>query len=170
MMLSEKAFLGVKRAYGVLFSYIISVIENLGSDKALEILKEVVQKRGKEDGLELKRRLEVVSDSIVDGLAVYSAFIQDSGMNFDIIEMNEKKIVLKIGKCPVFEASHEAILDCQYFGERMCRLIYLPLASAVVSTINPNLSVDLIRYRTFHDGYCIEEISRKRILKPLIKE
>jgi hypothetical protein len=158
---SKKSFLGVKRAYGVLFSYIISVIETLGSDKALEILKEVVQRRGREDGLELKRRLGVVNDSIFDGLAVYSAFIQDSGMNFDVIEETDEKIVLRIGKCPVFEASHEAILDCQYFGERMCRLIYLPLASAVVSVIHPNLSVDLVRYRTFHDGYCIEDISLK---------
>lgn len=161
MMPSKKTFLGVKRAYGVLFSYIISVIEDLGSDKALEILKEVVQKRGRDDGLELKRRLEAVNNDMFDGLAVYSAFIQDSGMNFDVIEENEEKIILKIGKCPVFEASHEAILDCQYFGEKMCRLIYLPLASAVVSVINPNLSVDLVRYRTFHDGYCIEEISLK---------
>jgi hypothetical protein len=161
MTTSKKSFLGVKRAYGVLFSYIISVIESLGSDKALEILKEIVQKRGREDGLELKRRLGVVNDNIFDGYAVYSAFIQDSGMNFDVIEENEEKIVLRIGKCPVFEASHEAIVDCQYFGERMCRLIYLPLASAVVSVINPNLSVDLVRYRTFHDGYCIEDISLK---------
>ncbi len=158
---SKKSFLGVKRAYGVLFSYIISVIESLGSDQALKILKEVVQKRGREDGLELKRRLGVVNNNIFDGLAVYSAFIQDSGMNFEVIEENKEKIVLRIGKCPVFEASHEAILDCQYFGERMCRLIYLPLASAVVSVINPNLSVDLVRYRTFHDGYCIEDISLK---------
>jgi len=158
---SEKSFLGVKRAYSVLFSYIISVIENLGSDKALEILKEVVQKRGREDGSELKIRLGIVNDKIIDGLAVYSAFIQDSGMKFDVIKETKEKIVLRIGKCPVFEASHEAIVDCQYFGERMCRLIYLPLASALVSVINPNLSVDLVRYRTFHDGYCIEEMSLK---------
>ena len=161
-MPSNKTYLGVKRAYSVLFSYVISVIESLGSDKALEILKEVVLKRGKEDGLDLKRRLKVESDDILDALAVYSAFIQDSGMTFNVIEKNEKKIVLKIGKCPVFEASHEAILDCQYFGEKMCRLIYLPLASAVVSIINPYLSVDLVRYRSFHDGYCIEELSLKR--------
>jgi len=158
MTSSNKSFFGVKRAYGVLFSYIISVIESLGSDKALEILKEVVQKRGRKDGLALKRRLGVVNDNIFDGLAVYSAFIQDSGINFAVIEETDEKIVLRIGKCPVFEASHEIILDCQYFGERMCRLIYLPLASAVVNVINPNLRVDLVRYRTFHDGFCIEEI------------
>ena len=161
MIPSKETFLGVKRAYCVFFSYIISVIENLGSDKSLEILNEVVQKRGKEDGLDLKRRLKTESDDVSDGLALYSAFIQDSGMNFDIVNKAENKIVLRIGTCPVYEASHEAILDCQYFGERMCRLIYLPLASALVSVINPNLSVDLVRYRTFHDGYCIEEMSLK---------
>jgi len=162
MMRSKETYLGVKRAYSVFFSYIISVIENLGSDKALEILNEVVQKRGKEDGSDLKRRLKIKSDDISDGLAIYSAFIQDSGMTFDIIDNDENKIVLRIGKCPVYEASHETILDCQYFGEKMCRLIYLPLASAVVSVINPNLSVDLVRYRSFHDGYCIEKMSLKK--------
>lgn len=157
-----EVFFGVKRAYAILFSCVVDLVDRLGSDEALGLLGKAVKRRGRADGMELVRRLGDVDDGLGGGLAVYGAFLRDSGIEFDVVERSADRVVLRVGRCPVFEACHEAVLDCGFFGERMCRWLFLPLASAVVGVVDARLRVGLVRYRHFHDGYCLEELVLER--------
>lgn len=149
---------GVRRAYAAWFAYIIDIIEEIGTAKALDTLSRVIKRRGEADGKALIKRLGVKGGDIDAGLAVYSAFLADCETEHEIAEKGENKVLIRVSKCPIYDAYYGAGIDCNWQAEKMCKTLTLPLINAVLEQVNPNLKVMLKKYRSSSEGYCLEEL------------
>lgn len=134
----------------------------MGTEKAFDLLSKVVEARGRVDGKALAERLGVVGGGIDAGLLVYEAFLTDCGVDHQVVERSDERALIRVGKCPFYDAYHSAVLDCDWLAERMCRSLIHPLITTILREVNPGLSSMVRRYRFFSGGYCLEEIALKR--------
>lgn len=158
-MAREEAGAGVQGAYAILFAYIIAMVGEIGTDRALDILSKVVEKRGRADGKRLIRKLGVSSGGIEAGLVVYGAFLDEWGAMHNVVEKTEGGVLVRVERCPLYEAFHSAEINCDWMVEEICRRLTLPLSSAVIKQVNPSLRVGIRKFRVSNDDYCLEELS-----------
>ncbi len=157
--MADRGTIGVQRAYAILFAYVVNAVEELGTQEAFSLLTKVVEERGKEDGRGLIRRLGIHGDDLEAGLAVYQAFLRECGVECQVVEKSKDRAVMRVGKCPIYDAYHSAITDCDWLAESMCKNMTHPLLTAIVKQVNPRLKSSIRRYRTFSNGYCLEELA-----------
>lgn len=130
----------------------------MGTERAFDILSRVVEVRGGDDGKALIERLGIDGSGIEAGLSVYEAFLADCGIDHRVIERSDGRALIRVGKCPIYDAYHSAVLDCDWLAESMCRNLTHPLITAMVRQVNPRLRSLVRRYRSFSNGYCLEEL------------
>jgi len=150
---------GTKRAYALWFSYILSASRDLGSDKTVELIAKVANRRGRADGAELKEKLGIRNNDLNSALKVYAKFMSDSGAEVKILCAEDTKAIMKIDSCPIFEGFRSAGMTCDWLTETMCKTLTLPLLQAIVNEVNPNLRIKIQKYRSSPEDFCLEELS-----------
>lgn len=162
---------GVRRAYGIFLAYVIATVKELGTDRVLEVLSRTIRRRGSADGQELVSRLGLQGRTDLEaGLAVYGAFLSDAETEYQVVERSDRRATLKMSGCPIFDGYHAAGMTCDYLTENLCRNITLPLMTAVVSQVNPELKVKLKKFRASPDDFCLEELTLEPIAQKSGKE
>lgn len=161
-MATENFTPGVQRAYAVLFTYIIAIVQEVGTEKAFSILSKVIEERGEADGRALIKRLGINGRDLESGLAVYRAFLSDGGIEHEIVEMNKDRALIKMDNCPIYNAYYSMGVSCDWLVEVMCKEMALPLITNIVKQVNPGLRPVIKRFRSSREGYCLEEL----IIKP----
>ncbi len=157
-MAREEAGSGVQRAYAILFAYVIAMVEEVGTEKAFSVLSRVVEERGKADGRALIRNLGIEGRDIDSGLAVYSAFLTQGGIRHEVIEKAANRVLIRIGKCPIYDAYYGTGIACDWLVEVMCKNLALPLITSVLREVNHKLRSVVKRYRSYSEGFCLEEL------------
>ncbi len=150
---------GTKRAYALWFSYILSASRELGSDKTVDLIAKVANRRGRADGAELKEKLGIRGDDLNSTLKVYEKFLSDSGAEVKTLCAEETKAIIKIDCCPIFEGFRSAGMTCDWLTETMCKTLTLPLLQAIVNEVNPSLKIRIRKYRSSPEDFCLEELS-----------
>jgi predicted ArsR family transcriptional regulator len=157
-MAPEKITPGVQRAYAVLFTYIIAIVEEVGTEKAFSVLSKVVEERGKADGKALIKRLGINRGDLEAGLAVYSAFLSDSGIVHEVLEKRKDRVLIKVDNCPIYNAYFSLGVACDWLVEVMCKEMTLPLITNILKQVHPRLRPSIKRFRSSREGYCLEEL------------
>lgn len=151
-------FDGVRRAYDLQILYVMKVIEQLGTDKALDLLEEACQRQGVLVARELRRKLPEGLSSIEIGAEVYRRFMEDAGAEINIHKQDEKSVTFLINRCPFFEAFLDVGVDCGMFLNGLCTHLTLPSIQATLTEFNPRLRVEPVLTRESAEEFCLERV------------
>ena len=151
-------FLGVKRAYTLLFLYIMEVIEELGSQPAFDILMKAVEKQGEMIAKEIKTQIPAELSLLEVGAEVYRLFMVDVGSEVSIYKKNEKSITFLIHRCPFHEAYLDVGVDCGIFLKGLCSSFTVPAIQATLMQFDNRLRIENLVTRDSSEGVCLERV------------
>ncbi len=157
-MAVEDTFNGAKTALTLLHAYINTVAQGIGMEQALAMDTMMCEAMGAAQGRMLQAQ---VGNGEFDAQTAHpllrSAIEQGFGILSEVIEESPQRVVLKIARCPVFEAAQALGMDAEAI-KTSCRASSIPFMAAMAKQLNPNLSYQLVEFRTSADDCCEEAI------------
>ncbi|MBE0633727.1 L-2-amino-thiazoline-4-carboxylic acid hydrolase [Candidatus Bathyarchaeota archaeon] len=154
----EFMFDGVRRAYDLQILYVMKVIEQLGTDKALELLEEASKRQGVIIAREMRRKLPKDLSSLQIGAEVYRRFLEDAGAEIKIHKQDEHSVTFLINRCPFFEAFLDVGVDCGMFLNGLCTHLTLPSIQATLNEFDQKLRVEPVLTRESAEEFCLERV------------
>jgi hypothetical protein len=154
----ENMFDGVRRAYDLQILYVMKVIEELGTDKALELLEESSKRQGVIIAREMRRKLPEGLSSLEIGAEVYMRFMEDAGAEIKIHKQDERSVTFLINRCPFFEAFLDVGVDCGMFLNGLCTHLTLPSIQATLNEFDEKLRVEPVLTRESAEEFCLERV------------
>jgi hypothetical protein len=88
---------------------------------------------------------------------VCSHLVASLGFTTEVTETNAQEVVIKVGRCPAFEAAQLLGQDLQT-SEAGCRAEAIRFMDTVVKQLNPRLRYELRKYRSAPEDSCVEAI------------
>jgi hypothetical protein len=79
------------------------------------------------------------------------------GFSIEIVEKSPKRVVIRNDRCPFYEAARTVGMDDKAI-EAICRIGSMKVADTAVKQLNPNLSIQVTKFRSAPDAPCIEKI------------
>ena len=151
-------FDGVRRSYDLLILYVMKVIEQLGTDKALGLLEDASKRQGVITAREMKRKLPDGLSTLDTGAEVYRRFMMDAGAEIKIHKRDETSVTFIIERCPFFEAFLDVGVDCGMFLNGLCSNLTLPSIQATLNEFDPDLRVETVLTRESAEEFCLERV------------
>ena len=151
-------FDGVRRAYMLQILYVMQVIEELDTDKALEFLEKASERQGVLIAREMKKTLDPNLSSLEIGAEVYRRFMTDAGAEISVHKKDEVGVTFVINRCPFFEAFLDVGVDCGMFLNGLCTHLTLPSIQATLSQFDPKLKVEAVLTREAAEDLCLERV------------
>ena len=151
-------FEGVRRAYMLQILYVMNAIEEIGSDKALELLERSSQRQGVIVARQMKKTLPEGMTSIEIGAKVYRRFMSDTGAEIRVHKQDETSVTFVINRCPFFEAFLDVGVDCGMFLNGLCTHLTLPSIQATLNQFDPRLKVEAVLTREAAEDLCLERV------------
>ncbi len=160
-MSTKDKFNGAKIVYTDYYTYLNTVAQEIGMDRALSIMTKSDEARGIEIGKKIRDEAGGEVFGLEKAAKTIISMAKGIGGIDHVIEKGKdpKKVVTvtKFGKCPVYEAAKEVGLD-DHTIEAMCRAGSLRFLDEVAKHLNPKLSYRLREFRSTDYGGCVEEI------------
>ena len=78
-------------------------------------------------------------------------------LNFQVTEESPQRVVIRAGRCAVFEATQALGIDVKSI-EAVCNAGSNRFDDMLVKQLNPGLSFHLRKFRTSADDFCEEEV------------
>ena len=153
----EDVFSGAMTALVYYNAYMNSVAEEIGEDKATSLGIKMGETMGAMQGQMLK---EQAGDIEIDALAAFELMgniYTGLGIGTEVIEESPQAVIAKAGRCPEYEAAKMLGMDDKKIEDR-CRKVYLAFGNTIVSQLNPDLSVELRKFRSSADDFCEEVV------------
>ncbi|MBD3172871.1 hypothetical protein GF326_10400 [Candidatus Bathyarchaeota archaeon] len=154
----ESMFDGVRRSYDLLILYVMKVIEQLGTDKALELLEDASKRQGVITAREMKRKLPDGLSTLDTGAEVYRRFMMDAGAEIKIHKRDETSVTFIIERCPFFESFLDVGVDCGMFLNGLCSNLTLPSIQATLNEFDSDLRVETVLTRESAEEFCLERV------------
>jgi predicted ArsR family transcriptional regulator len=151
-------FEGIRRSYALLTLFLMEVIEELGTDRALEMLQLAVEKQASIIERELRRKIPEDVPPLEKGVEVYRAFMEDAGAEVTVHEKNKSSVTFLVRRCPFYEALLDVGVDCGYFLGGLCNNLTLPAIQAVVARFDPRLKLEPMLVRESAEEFCLERV------------
>lgn len=151
-------FDGVRRSYDLLILYVMKVIEQLGTNEALELLEDASKRQGVITAREMKRKLPDGLSNLDTGAEVYRRFMMDAGAEIKIHKRDETSVTFIIERCPFFEAFLDVGVDCGMFLNGLCSNLTLPSIQATLNEFDPDLRVETVLTRESAEEFCLERV------------
>jgi len=151
-------FDGSRRAYMLQILYVMNAIEELGSDKALEILEKSSERQGVIIARHMKKTLAEGMSSLEIGAEVYRRFMSDAGAEIRVHKQDEKSVTFVINRCPFFEAFLDVGVDCGMFLNGLCTHLTLPSIQATLNQFDSKLKVEPVLTREAAEDLCLERV------------
>lgn len=150
---------GATVAYTAYFSYVKTLINELGKEKALAYMTQSDTARGTKAGAEIKAATGGKDFSVRETMDTIVDMAKGIGGIDEILEVTDDHAKTKtaFGKCPVYEAGKAVGLEDEEI-ETLCRASSLPFLDSVVKQLNPNLCYLVTEFRSEKYQGCIEEI------------
>jgi len=151
-------FSGARRVYALCFFFLMEVIEQLGTDRALELLLKAAEKQAEVIERELVGQLKA-TDPLEKGFEVYSRFMEDLGAKVLAKARSGNNISVRVDRCPIYEAFLDIGLDCGFWMQGLCTNIVLPSIEATLKRFDPTLRLSLEKYRASAEDTCQIKVS-----------
>lgn len=149
---------GVRRAYTLIFLLMMELVEELGSDRALEMLRKAAEKQAKIFEKELSIETSSSMNSIDRGFKAYRTFMEGLGAEVEVHKRGEAFITLRVERCPLYGAMIDAGVECGDLQGGLCANLILPTMQKVLERIDPGLRLRAKLTRQSIDDFCLEEI------------
>ena len=151
-------FDGARRAYMLQILYVMNAVEELGSDKALEILEKSSERQGVIVARHMNKTLPEGMTSLEIGAEVYRRFMSDAGAEISVHKQDEKSVTFVINRCPFFEAFLNVGVDCGMFLNGLCTHLTLPCIQATLNQFDSKLKVEPVLTREAAEDLCLERV------------
>jgi len=157
-MASTETFRGAQNAFTFLYAYLNTVGQEIGMERAIALDTTMCEHMGTHQGRAIKAQagLDQVDVALASSLAARS-IDEALGISSEVIEESAQRVVLKVGRCPIYEAAQALGMDGATI-EAICRASALRYMDTMVKQWNPNLGYRLKQFRPSADGHCIEEV------------
>lgn len=152
------AFEGVRRAYLLLLLSVMEAMEALGTDRALEMLQRAAEKQADIVAGELRRGLPDDLGPLDLGLEAHRRFMGDAGAAVEVHRRGDASVVVRVGRCPFYEALLDVGVDCGHLLNGLCRNLILPALQAVLRRLDPRLGLEAEMMRRSAEEFCLERI------------
>jgi hypothetical protein len=151
-------FNGVKRSYTLLILFLIEVIEELGTDRSLEMLQKAIEKQAEVIYRNLLRDLPKNLTPLEIGETVYRIFMDEAGAKIFDHERTDSSITYRVSQCPFFDAFIDVGIDCGYFLGGLCSNFTLPAIQSILRRFDERLTVESRLIRDTAEEFCLEKI------------
>jgi hypothetical protein len=156
-MSSEDIFEGARTMYTFFSAYRAALADALGEEQIIALDKKIFEILGTNFGHALKEHVGDKDLDVKEAIELVKGFLGSMGMPLEVIEESPTMVRCKVGHCPIYEGSQRAGLDYMPL-EVMCRSAQLFFMDALVKAFNPNLSYQLIKFRSAPEDFCEEAI------------
>jgi hypothetical protein len=156
-MAIEDVFNGARSAFTFYFAYLNTVAQEIGMERALALHTKMCEAMGAMQGKMMKEQAGIEEFDAKTAYSLTKSVPESIGISMEVLEESPQKVVIKTGKCPIYEAAQMLGLDAKTI-ETVCRAGALRFMDTAAKQLNPNLSHQLRKLRTAADDFCEEEI------------
>ena len=151
-------FNGVRRSYTLLALLLMEVIEEVGTDRSLEMLQSSAEGQADSLAREMGAMVPEGLGPIERGALIYRRFMGDAGANVTVHEKGEGWITFRVGRCPFYEALLDIGVDCDQFLGGLCRYLTLSSIRATLARFDQRLMLEPVLVRGSAEEFCLERI------------
>ncbi len=157
-MATEEILEGARNGLTFFYAYLNLVSQEIGMEHAIDLSVKVNEMMGDANGRRIKEQFGDKDIDISTATMVALHSIKDAfGITSEVIEKSPKRMVVRCSRCPVYDAAQSVGIDNET-KETLCRKGSLKFMDAMVKQLNPNLSYQLVKFRSGSDECCEEEI------------
>ena len=156
-MATKDAFAGARTGFMFLEAFVGAVAREIGIERTLGIITKMSEDFGAKQGKMMKQQ---TGSKEIDAKAAWpllKSAVEDIVLNFEVVEENPKRVVVKAGRCAVYEAGQALGMDGKTI-EAICHAGGNRMDDMLLKQLNPALSYRLRKFRATADDFCEEEI------------
>ncbi len=151
-------YTGIRRSYTLLVQLLMEVIEELGTDRSIEMLQTAVERQADIIEKELRNKIPHELPPIKKGITVYRDFMESAGAEVALREEDDYQATFWVKRCPFYEALLDVGIDCGYFLGGLCTHLTLPAIQATLTRFDPRLKLETVIVRESAEELCLERI------------
>ena len=151
-------YTGIRRSYTLLVQLLMEIIEELGTDRGIEMLQTSVEKQADIIEKELRDKIPKELPPIKKGITVYMDFMESAGAEVTLREEDDDQATFWVKRCPFYEALLDVGIDCGYFLGGLCTHLTLPAIQATLKRFDPRLKLETKIVRESAEELCLERI------------
>ena len=159
-MATEGVFKTATKVYGLYGAFFKVVVQELGTEKALDLHAKAHEEQGIASGKMLKEKIGEESPD----LQKLGSILRDSNLSIGIdckLDIASPSLVsFKNFRCPMYDGYRIGGLDDDT-AEALCQKGATAKLGTMLRYLNPKLEYKLTSYRSEPDEACIEDISMK---------
>ena len=152
------AFGGAKTAMMFLDIFANMVAQEIGMERTLNLTAKAGEKMGEMQGTMMKQQIGAKEIDAKTAWSLLKTTPEQLGLNFQIIEESPKRVVVKAGRCSIYEAAQALGIDNKSI-ETMCKFSSNRFDDSLVKQLNPRLNFRVRKFRSSADDFCEEEIT-----------
>ena len=157
----EDTYNGAASAMTFFNAYIQTVAEEIGMDKAVGLYAKMCENMGAMQGEMLKEQAGMEEFDAKAAWSLVKTIPEGIGISSEVISESPQEIIVKLDKCPVYQAGQMLGLDAETI-ETMCRNGPAKLMNTCTQQLNPKLNYQLRKFRTAPDDCCEEAIIQEQ--------
>lgn len=156
-MAIEDVFDGAKTGLTLFDAYLNTVAQEIGMERAIALMTKTCETMGAMQGQMLKEQSGIAEFDAKAAWPLLKTIPESFGISKAEIEESPQKVVVNVGRCPVYEAAQMLGMDAKTI-EGMCRAGPGRLMDTAAKQLNPNLDYRLRKFRLGSDDFCQEEV------------
>lgn len=155
-------YTGIRRSYTLLVQLLMEIIEELGTDRGIEMLQTAVERQADVIEKELRGKIPPELPPIKKGITIYRDFMESAGAEVTLREEDDDQAIFWVKRCPFYEALLDVGIDCGYFLGGLCTHLTLPAIQATLKRFDPRLRLETKIVRESAEELCLERIYLKQ--------
>lgn len=156
-MATKDAFIGAKTGFMFFVTFFNAVVQEIGMERTLGIMTKMSENMGAMQGKMMKQQAGAKEIDAKAAWSLLKTAVEDIVLSFQVIEESPKRVVVKAGRCAVFEVAQALGIDAKSM-ETVCRAGGNRFDDMLVKQLNPSLSFRLRKFRSAADDFCEEEV------------
>jgi hypothetical protein len=156
-MAIEDAFMSARAVFTFLDAYVNTVSQEIGRERALALMTKACESIGAMRGKVLKEQSGIKEFDAKTAWSLLKSLKNTLGESHEVLQESPQRVLLRNGRCPFYEAGRTLGMDANTI-ETGCRAGSMKFADTVVKQLNPNLNLQIRKFRSTLDDFCEEEI------------
>jgi hypothetical protein len=157
-MAVQDTFNGAKTGLTLLNAYSEAVAQAIGMEQATALLTMTCETLGAAQGKMIKQQAGFEECDIKTAqLLLMNAIEEGFGIQSEVLEETPQRVAVRIGRCSNYESAQAVGMDADAI-EASCRACSIRFMEAMAKQLNPNLSYQLMKFRSAPDDCCEEVI------------
>ena len=154
---TEPVYKSARASYNVFASYISKVAQELGLTRALEILSSTYEDIGAYRGSNYKNQSEIKNFNAEKAFPILKKAVEELGTDYEIMQMDPKEVIVKLGKCPMYEGAKFGGLD----PENICHCGAIKYMNTLLKQLNPKLEYEINKIKADEKDFCTTTLKLK---------